>query len=156
IYRNVFGLLKEFGDAEMVQLLAHERDLVIEHSPLPKVDGPPKSAQGRGGAAPGKLETLREDSINQEGERVKKLNGGKKLAWMTVHEAMWPGTYLDVKSFSWDPKPSGKVPADARKDFDPAPRQKRQFDQLVAFTQKLMRDSDQRRQETFWNKLDYS
>ncbi len=49
-----------------------------------------------------------------------------------------------------------RCPRDVRKDFNPAPRQKRQFDQLVAFTQKLLRDSDQRRQETFWNKLDYS
>jgi hypothetical protein len=52
------------------------------------------------------------------------------------------------------PKPSG--PADARKDFDPAPRQRRQFDQLVAFTQKRMRDSERARQERFWSKLDTS
>src|SRR5207237_339352 len=35
-------------------------------------------------------------------------------------------------------------------------RQKRQFDQLVAFTQQLMRDSEYRRQERFWSKLDLS
>src|SRR5262249_16429341 len=43
---------------------------------------------------------------------------------------------------------------DLRKNFDPDARQKRQFDQLVAFTQKLMRDSEHRRAETFWSKLD--
>jgi hypothetical protein len=36
------------------------------------------------------------------------------------------------------------------------PRLKRQFDQLVGWTQKLMRDSEQRRQEWFWSKLDLS
>jgi hypothetical protein len=35
-------------------------------------------------------------------------------------------------------------------------RQHRQFDQLVAFTQKLLRDSEDRRNESFWSKLDTS
>jgi hypothetical protein len=46
--------------------------------------------------------------------------------------------------------------SDRRKNFDPAPRQKRQFDQLCEFTQKLMRDSEARRAENFWAKLDTS
>src|SRR5207249_4693154 len=50
----------------------------------------------------------------------------------------------------------GKPPTDVRKDYDPAPRQKRQFDQLVNFTQKLLRESGDRRDETFWSKLDKS
>ena len=43
-----------------------------------------------------------------------------------------------------------------RKTFDPAPRQKRQFDQLVAFTQQVMRDSERVRRQSFWSKLDFS
>ena len=39
----------------------------------------------------------------------------------------------------WTLKPPGPAPKDIRTGFDPAARQKRQFDQLVAFTQKLMR-----------------
>jgi hypothetical protein len=42
---------------------------------------------------------------------------------------------------------------DTRKNFDPAARHKRQFDQLVAFTQKLWRDSDATR-KAFWAKAD--
>jgi hypothetical protein len=53
-------------------------------------------------------------------------------------------------------KSPGEPPADTRKDFDPAERQHRQFDQLVAFTQKVMRDSEHHRQETFWKKIDTS
>jgi hypothetical protein len=52
--------------------------------------------------------------------------------------------------------PAGPSPTDLRKDFDPAPRQHRQFDQLVAFTQQLMRDSEAKRQAAFWAKLDTS
>ena len=50
----------------------------------------------------------------------------------------------------------GKPPVDRRKGFDPAVRQRRQFEQLVAFSQKLMRESDSRRHEFFWSKLDTS
>src|SRR5262249_25998995 len=53
-------------------------------------------------------------------------------------------------------KPAGPLPVDGRKDFDPAGRQHRQAEQLVAFTQQLMRDSEQRRKEMFWSKLDTS
>ena len=45
IYRNLFGLLREFGDAEVATLIA-PRTLIIEHSPVPGVDGPPKPSEG--------------------------------------------------------------------------------------------------------------
>ncbi|MGH7226731.1 MAG: alpha/beta hydrolase family protein, partial [Gemmataceae bacterium] len=51
---------------------------------------------------------------------------------------------------------NGKPATDQRKNFDPASRQKRQFDQLVAFTQQVMRDSERYRQQHFWAKLDTS
>ena len=54
IYRNVFGLLEEFGDAEIASLIA-PRALTIEHSAAPKIDGPPKPHDGRSGAAPGRV-----------------------------------------------------------------------------------------------------
>jgi hypothetical protein len=47
----------------------------------------------------------------------------------------------------------GALPRDARRDLELSVRQERQFQQLVAFTQKLMRDSELRRHETFWSKL---
>jgi hypothetical protein len=51
-------------------------------------------------------------------------------------------------------KENGNVPKILVDKVYPEPRQKRQFDQLVAYTQKLMRDSEHRRKETFWSKLD--
>jgi len=53
IYRNVWGLVREFGDAEIASLIA-PRGLVVEYSAAPIVDGPPKAREGRSGAAPGK------------------------------------------------------------------------------------------------------
>ncbi len=56
IYRNVWGLLEEFGDAELASLIC-PRPLVIEASHGPQVDGPPQPREGRSGAAPGHLAT---------------------------------------------------------------------------------------------------
>ncbi|MDZ7619830.1 MAG: dienelactone hydrolase family protein, partial [Patescibacteria group bacterium] len=52
IYRNVWGLLTEFGDAEIAAMVA-PRTLVVEHSRAPEVAGPPAVRPGRSGAAPG-------------------------------------------------------------------------------------------------------
>ena len=40
IYRNLFGQLNEFGDAEIAQLIV-PRALVVEHSRAPEIQGPP-------------------------------------------------------------------------------------------------------------------
>ena len=40
LYRNLFGYLREFGDAEVASLIA-PRGLVVEYSEFPAVNGPP-------------------------------------------------------------------------------------------------------------------
>src|SRR5262249_30250716 len=40
LYRNVWGLLREFGDAEIATLIA-PRCLIVEYSKVPPVTGPP-------------------------------------------------------------------------------------------------------------------
>ena len=73
IYRNVFGLLREFGDAEIASLILPRR-LVLEHSEVPKVDGPPLPRDGRKAyAAPGKIEAY---SYEVFGKEVQRLYGG--------------------------------------------------------------------------------
>jgi hypothetical protein len=52
-------------------------------------------------------------------------------------------------------RPLGKTPSDARPDYDPEPRLHSQFDQLVGFTQALIRKSPDGRAE-FWAKADAS
>ena len=65
IYRNVWGLLHEFGDAEIASLIA-PRTLIVEASRGPEVAGPPPVRDGRGGAAPGQLVSPPVDSVKAE------------------------------------------------------------------------------------------
>jgi hypothetical protein len=70
IYRNVWRLLSEFGDAEVVRLIA-PRQLIVEASNGPEVAGPPPSRSGRGGAAPGKLASVPATAARRELERAR-------------------------------------------------------------------------------------
>ena len=72
IYRNVFGLLKYFGDAELA-VMAWPRCLVVEHATAPEVFGPPIPSEGRSGAAPGRLTTPNFSSAEAELNRAKAL-----------------------------------------------------------------------------------
>ena len=73
IYRSVFGLLREFGDAEIASLIA-PRPVVVEHSVGPKVTSPPASGSNvRRTAAPGRLEPPSYRSASSEVERARKL-----------------------------------------------------------------------------------
>jgi dienelactone hydrolase len=164
IYRNIWGVLREFGGAELTLLFSPRRAITIEHADWPHVEGPPAPHQGRGGAAPGRLQTPDARAVLDELERRREYRSFAHVSGRSGY-GLWHGTegymatlispnldQLDNRS----PQPAGKPPVDQRKGFDPAARQKRQFDQLVAFTQKLMRDSEQNRAQTFWSKLDTS
>jgi len=72
IYRNVFGLMKYFGDAELA-VMSWPRRLVVEHAFAPEVSGPPAPSKGRSGAAPGKLTTPDFSTAQAEINRVKAL-----------------------------------------------------------------------------------
>lgn len=73
IYRNVFGLLEQFGDAEIASLIA-PRPLVIEHAEVPTISGPPEPRKGqRGGAAPGEWSTADFADVRREQMRAVEL-----------------------------------------------------------------------------------
>ncbi len=73
IYRDVWGLLHEFGDAELASLIA-PRALIVEASRGPKVDGPPPVTKERSNATPnGRLATPALSSVRAEVERAKPL-----------------------------------------------------------------------------------
>jgi dienelactone hydrolase len=160
IYRNVWALLREFGDADLGMLIA-PRPLIIEGLEGPQVAGPPAPHDGRSGAAPGRIELPDADTAFQEKERLDswarshpELTGADHLR--PVIACSKPGDAADRFLAVPQLKAAGPAPGDKRKEFDATPRQHRQFDQLVAFTQKVMRDSEYRRAETFWAKLDAS
>lgn len=163
IYRNVWGLLYEFGDAEIASLII-PRKLIIEASKGPEVDGPPTPRNGRSGAAPGKLVSPPLDSVKTEFNRAKsfynKLGLDKNIIFIKPENDL-PGSDTAIKSFlsslgcNIDLKFSDKLPKDLRKNSDHCQRVHRQFDQLVDHTQKLLRESVFRRRE-FWSKSDKS
>ncbi len=181
IYRNVWGLLREFGDAEVAAMLylprfltpdgtkfvKHMRYLLVEDQARPVVAGPPAPRPGRNGAAPGRLAPADLVGNHKELQRALNLLGRRKSSipiYSGDANATLPSTPWMQEQFvkhltnrihedNWHLAVGGKPPVDRREKFDPAPRQKRQFDQLVAFTQRLLRESQARREEFFWTKL---
>jgi dienelactone hydrolase len=163
IYRNVWRLLREFGDAELASMIA-PRTLIVEASHGPEVQGPPPTRDGRSGAAPGKIVAIPIDSVeaefNRASEFYNKLGKNENLIMVRPETAL-PGSeealskFLSALGYKGQPKFSDALPVDRRKSFDPAQRLHRQFDQLVDFTQHLLRQSVFRRRE-FWAKADKS
>jgi dienelactone hydrolase len=162
IYRNAWGLLTEFGDGEVLQLV-FPRPIIVEASSFTAPAGPP-SRNGRGGAAPGLVDAAGFQKANEEmGRALKPLIENWKLPRAKSHLFEGEGfeatgefvkTLSDGKAERVIPRPPD-LPKDLRKSFNPAALQKRQFDQLVAFSQKLWRDSDAVR-KAFWAKADAS
>ena len=99
IYRNVWALLTEFGDAEIGSLVL-PRTLVVEHARVPRVEGPPPPVEGRVSvAAPGRIETPPAEGVISEFNRLEQ--------WA---EALPGGAGHRVKLVPPDPR-AGTVPA---------------------------------------------
>jgi dienelactone hydrolase len=166
IYRNVFGLLHEFGDAEIASLIA-PRSLLVEHSESPKIDGPPQPRAGRGGgAAPGQWQTPEHNSVDTEVKRARSLAQlAENPNWIELINGsegttVGPGSAHALAEFmarlnakGVQVQPPGAAPRELRVGFHLAERQKRQVDQLVEHTQRLLRGSERVRDEQFWRKL---
>jgi dienelactone hydrolase len=165
IYRNVWGLLHEFGDAEIASLIA-PRLLVVETSRGPEVAGPPSVRDGRGGAAPGQLVSPPIQAVESEFERAygfyQMLDSGDALRLVSPVDGL-PGseealtallTGLGVENAHID---SHYLLSSATvDDFDYEARQQRQFMQLVNLSQRFLREAASRRQQFFWDKTDTS
>ncbi len=186
IYRNVFGQLRAFGDAEVASMfdtfmLADEKGrlpgqfgpfsgtggVFVEYADWPKVDGPPAPHDGRAGAAPGRLATPPAADVQREFDRQVGHGTGalaitpSNIAISQFYRFVTDAADAVVLFTTTDPPKDINTkydleakPVELRKHFDPAERQHRQFDQLVAFTQKLLSQSEARRDESFWSRLD--
>ncbi len=166
IYRNVWSLLTEFGDAEIASLIA-PRSLIIEACEAPEVSGPPGVRTGRaGGAAPGKITSPLLERVREEFEKARaiyqKLNRAEKLSLVVSGEGKGlAGSDAAIARFLTDLAITTNHPAEALPwiitglPINTAERQQRQFSELVNFTQKLMRHSTKARDE-FWAKADRS
>ncbi|HVK09284.1 MAG TPA: hypothetical protein VM597_10950, partial [Gemmataceae bacterium] len=147
--RNRWAYLAEFGDAR-VAMLALPRTVHL-HWAISPPPGPPAARAGRSGAAPaGQYPNLYRDTIpatDVEDERKSNPFDGSLGQFLPAEAGdEYPGrARLLLRALTKADNPLA-VPteqlSDRRPAFDPAPRRKRQFDQLVAFTQKVWRDSD--------------
>jgi dienelactone hydrolase len=159
IYRNVWGLLHEFGDAEIATLIA-PRGLVVEHSEGPRVAGPPLVPQGRrGGVAAGELGTQGSADIVAEWKRIDALLPEGFQERHLVREDAGPTRDFfgptAVRDFvallevaTWK-EPDEAAPADRRRGFAPHDRQRRQVQELEGHVQRLVRDSARTRDASF-------
>jgi dienelactone hydrolase len=161
IYRNVWSLLYEFGDAEIASLIAPRR-LIIEHCKHPEISGPPQPSQSHGGgAAPGVITTPSFDSVKTEFDRAYELIKPLDPDFTLVRSKDdSPGRDSTLKEFM--ESFGGELELDLSElecyfpeKFDPTERLKRQYQQLLDHTQYLMRESEFRRVE-FWSKADAS
>ncbi len=160
IYRNVFSLLRDFGDAEIASLVA-PRPLVIECSRVPEIAGPSQARRGRRGARQvGRRSTPWLRSARRP--RLHDMLGGlhQPLTFMGgpgADNVLPPGSESTLEAFlqylvkdaelaDLGPAPQVNRPVDAG-------QLKRQFDQLVDFTQRLLGDSEETRRQ-FWAKAD--
>ncbi len=165
IYRDVWSLVKDFGDAELAGLIA-PRGLIIEASRHPQVSGPPPETRERAGATPnGAIVTPPLSAVQQEAERAKtfftKVGSANKLTQVASDGGHGPPgsdtaitALLGMAGIHSKLRPSQPVER-LRPDYDTSARMHRQFDRLVEHTQQLVRTSPARR-EQFWAKADSS
>ena len=167
IYRDVWGLVREFGDAELASLIA-PRTLIVEGSNVPEVLAPPEAdAEHQPFACPnGRLTTPSLEQVEVEVKRARsfyeQLGCGDclKLIRADSNDGR-PGSEPALSAFlqalagrdvSLQPsRAAAKVVAAA----GPRPQTKEQFDQIVDFAQAVIRKSPDERRE-FWKKADVS
>lgn len=151
--RNVFGLLREFGDAEIVSLIA-PRSLLVEYSPVPEASG-----------RKGELKTPPFQDVQAEFERLKALTAGLGDFHLVrgedgssvepgSREALdWFGKIFSGAALPAPGKSIGAELVDRRRSFDPAERQRRQIKALEEEVQRLVRQSAAVRDAFFLHKV---
>ena len=166
IYRNVWSLVKEFGDEGIARLVA-PRALMIEACSIPESAGPPAVQPGRsGGAAPGVIETatlgLVRSAVDEVAPVFEALNVPEQLQLFAAGEGDGQSGSTDAlmvfgETLGLAAAPLAKAGApEARgEQVDSQLRQKRQFDELVVFTQTLLRRSTHVR-DNLWKDADRS
>jgi len=166
VYRNVFGLLEQFGDAEVAGLIA-PRTLIVEAAAGPQVVVPP----GTGGA-PGRLVAPRLDDVRREFQRARQLVEGLRPAPRLELVVSGNGAgpcgsddalqeFLGSLSAGARLAAAGKPPQALRERnvppgrFDPEARLRRQFHEIDRHNQWLLNESPYVRAQ-FLSKLDTS
>jgi len=159
--RNVFGLLDQFGDAELAAMAA-PRPLIVEAAAAPDF----VYAAGQGGA-PGRIATPDLATVRAEVERARKLvEGLRPESAVTLvasgEEGRGPSgsepalaAFVAALAPGATPAPAGPpLPVAPDSQGDPDARQARQLHEIDRHTQQLLADSADVRRE-FMNGLDF-
>ena len=169
LYRNVWAILTEFGDAEIASLVA-PRPMVIEYSAVSTIidelsEAAKKDLQVEGFGYigyKGKIETPdfkqvqsefdRIDILTKKGFQPKQLisSNGKPVNFGSK-EAV--GKLLQYLGNNQQYAVADEIPKESRISFDPASRQLKQVREIEDDVQLLVRDSDQERDRFFLYKV---
>jgi dienelactone hydrolase len=150
IYRNVWGLLREFGDAELATLIA-PRGLAVEYARVPDAAN-----------QKGDLQTPPFESVRAEFDRIDALTrpGFQPKELVSAGPAPTaPGSQAAIEAFTRmlgirAAMPlSSHAPRDGRKSFGPPERQRRQVRALENHVQRLVRGSEHVRERFFLYKV---
>ena len=159
IYRNVWSLLTEFGDAEVAGLIA-PRSLVIEPARGPRVRSPGQDPAAP--VTPGGLLPVPVELAQREADRARpffeRLSAGDRLI-LTDADRDGPGCDAALQSFLAELgrasgsaialAPVGAEAGDRHTVAPPAGRQREIFRQLIGFTQQLVLDAEPIREALF-------
>jgi dienelactone hydrolase len=157
--RNVFGLLEQFGDAEVAAMIA-PRSLIVEAARGPEVKVSAKNG------APGRLESPKLEDVRSEFERARALVDGlstkPKLEMVASDNGTGPfgsegALTALLAALTGDARlaPLGPPPGQLEPGIDPVTRQARQLHELDRHNQWLLTESPYTR-EKFMSKLDTS
>ncbi len=152
--RNLFGWLRDLGDAEIVALIA-PRPVLLENAHYPELEIETAPQPGRKAQpAPGKLSQPTEASFLAEAERAQRLQPTSRLLiskaqtpMRTLLQHLFSITTAEAmltaqERHSWP----NKLPIDET-------RQKRQVQEMQSFTQRLLAQGEAEREATFWKAL---
>ncbi|MBZ5856429.1 alpha/beta hydrolase family protein [Flavihumibacter profundi] len=164
IYRNVFGLLNHFGDAE-IAVMAWPRKLIVEYARGPEVTGPPAPSANRSGGAPGIITTPVLQSAKAEWDRAKAIvpDGRNHLLWVAAKPGNVAGSPLSataLKDFmkalqvELPVKPAAiLIPLKPNEWVDAEQRQERTVREMEAHVQRVVDTCYRSRDENFWQTL---
>lgn len=149
LYRNVWALLHEFGDAEIASLIA-PRKLTIEHRRSPELvdrqaTTPPKLNAIALDGVHGRLTTPDWQEVAAEFKRLEELVPGKlqprRLLDGTKRSTAALEAFCGDLGIKLRLPDSSKPLVDARRSFDPNERQRRQVKDLENHIQGMVNDS---------------
>lgn len=143
IYRNVWGLLEEFGDAEIATLVA-PRGLVVEHRDFPAVKG------HKGDVATPEFETVAAE-FGRIGSLLAPGFGNRKLVRGSPEGVR---EFLGMLGATGALRRGAAAPSDRRQTFSEADRQQRQVRELEGHVQNLVRASEHVRADFYLHKVE--